>query len=89
MTTESMNKLSRRDFIETGALAAGAPLVIGLGATAFGQASNEIRCAVIGTGGRGRDAHIKSILQIPGVRITAICDISQEALKLALAMFPG
>ncbi len=89
MGTESKSKLSRRDFIETSALAAGAPFVAGLGAAAFGQTSNDIRCAVIGTGGRGRDAHIKSVLQIPGVRITAICDISQQQLQKALAMFPG
>ena len=90
MKTKSESNITRRDFIEAGALAGSAPFVIGLGGNAFaGQASNEIRCAIIGTGGRGRDAHIKSILNIPGVRITAICDISQEALEKALAMFPG
>jgi len=91
MSGSGKSEISRREFVKAGSAAAvGAPVAVSLAGRAFGsQGSNEIRCAVVGTGGRGRDAHIKSILNVPGARVVAICDPSQEALGKALAMFPG
>ncbi len=91
MSGNGKSEISRREFVKAGSAAAvGAPVAVRLAGRAFGsQGSNEIRCAVVGTGGRGRDAHIKSILNVPGARVVAICDPSQKALEAALAMFPG
>jgi len=89
MSTKDKSQVSRREFVKTGSAAAvGAPVALSLAGRAFGaQGSNEIRCAVVGTGGRGRGAHIKSILNVPGARVVAICDPKQAALEEALAMF--
>jgi len=91
MSSHGTSEISRREFVKAGSVAAAyAPVAVSLAGRAFGsQASNEIRCAVVGTGGRGRNAHIKSIFNVPGARVVAICDPSQEALDEALAMFPG
>jgi len=90
MSGNSKSEVSRREFVRTGSAAAlGVPVAVSLAGKAFGsQASNEIRCAVVGTGGRGRNAHIKSLFNVPGARVVAICDPSQESLDMALAMFP-
>ena len=91
MSSNRKSEVSRREFVKAGSVAAvGAPVAASLAGRAFaGQASNEIRCAVVGTGGRGRNAHIKSILNVPGARVVAICDPAQESLDKALAMFSG
>jgi predicted dehydrogenase len=90
MSTNQKTEISRRDFVKTSTVAAaGAPVALSLAGRAFGaQGSNEIRCAVLGTGGRGRRAHIRSIANVPGARVVAICDPRQAALDEALAMFP-
>lgn len=90
MTGKRGAGVSRRQFVRTGAAAAVAAPAVSLAGRAFGsQVTNEIRCAVLGTGGRGRDAHIKSIARVPGARVVAVCDPQQKALELALAMFPA
>ena len=74
MSSKSKSEVTRREFVKTGSAAAlGAPVAVSLVGKAFGsQASNEIRCAVVGTGGRGRNAHIKSIFDVPGARVVAV-----------------
>jgi hypothetical protein len=90
MSTNGKSEISRREFVRAGtAAAAFAPVAVSFAGRAFAnQATNEIRCAVVGTGGRGRGAHIRSILNVPGARVVAICDPKQEALDEAQAMFP-
>ena len=66
---------SRREFIEKLGLGGAALLTGGYTATARGFAANEtINVACIGTGGRCRRL-MQSLQQIPGVRMTAVCDI--------------
>jgi predicted dehydrogenase len=91
MSSHGKSGISRREFVRVGSAAAAlAPVAVSVAGRAFAsQASHEIRCAVVGTGGRGRNAHIKSILNVPGARVVAICDPSRKALDEALAMFPG
>ena len=91
MSSPEKSEISRREFVKTGSVAAvGVPVAVSLTGRAFGnQGTNEIRCAVVGTGGRGREAHIKSILKVQGARVVANCDPSPKALEAALAMFPG
>jgi predicted dehydrogenase len=58
---------SRRTFLTTSA-----------GALAYAQASGrELRVAVLGTGSRGMDL-IRISTKLPGVRISAVCDVSEE-----------
>ncbi|MBX6311837.1 MAG: Gfo/Idh/MocA family oxidoreductase [Isosphaeraceae bacterium] len=77
---------SRRAFLETvGAFGAGA--LLSQAETARGYAANDtIAVGCLGTGGRCR-ALLKSLVQVPNVRIAAVCDIYDrhlnEARKLA------
>ena len=79
---------SRREFLETiggvGAVAAGTLATL---ESARGYAANDtIEVACLGTGGRCRTL-MKSLAQVPGVRIAAVCDIYDlhldEGKKLA------
>jgi predicted dehydrogenase len=67
---------SRRDFLtSTLAASSAALLATGYTATAKGYAANEtINVACIGTGGRCRRL-MESLRTIPGVKITAVCDV--------------
>jgi predicted dehydrogenase len=74
-----MSPLSRRTFLKTSALAAAGAA---LPATSWGQimgASGDVRVAVIGLNGRGRN-HLQSLAKIPGVRVVALCDADTAVL---------
>jgi predicted dehydrogenase len=74
-----MNSFSRRTFLKTSALAAaGAALPVNSWAKALG-ANGDIRVAVIGLNGRGRN-HLSSLAKIPGVRVVALCDADSAVL---------
>src|SRR5439155_24376596 len=64
---------TRRSFL----LAAGA-VVAGSSATAF-AANETLNVGLIGTGGRCRHL-LKSLVKIPGVRVTAISDVRDDAI---------
>ncbi len=71
---------SRREFLERLGLGTAGLLVGGYTATAAGFPKNEtIHVGVIGSGGRARKL-MSSLAAIPGVRITAVCDIYDEHL---------
>ncbi|MEQ8791110.1 MAG: Gfo/Idh/MocA family oxidoreductase [Pirellulaceae bacterium] len=76
-----MNSASnRRQFLAQAG--AGAVLAAGYTATARGFAANEtINIGCIGTGGRCRKL-MQSLPNIEGVRVTAVCDIWDEHLRL-------
>ena len=72
----------RRDFLETVGIGTAGVLAAGYTATANGFPANEtINVGCIGTGGRCRRL-MKSLAQIPGVRIVAVCDIWDHHLQL-------
>lgn len=75
-----MSRSQRRAFLQqTGAFTAAA-LTAGYSATSLGFAANEtLNIGCIGTGGRCRTL-MKSLVKIPGVRITAVCDVWDAAL---------
>jgi predicted dehydrogenase len=74
-----VSSLDRRTFLKTGALAAaGAALPLRSWAQALG-ANSDIRVAVIGLNGRGRN-HLQSLAKIPGVRVVALCDADMAVL---------
>ena len=74
------SRIERREFLGQ-AGAGAAALLAGYTATAKGYAANEtIHVGCIGTGGRCRRL-MESLRQIPGVRITAVCDIWDQHLN--------
>jgi myo-inositol 2-dehydrogenase/D-chiro-inositol 1-dehydrogenase len=70
------SKLTRREVLHGSAAAA-----IGLSLDAR-QNAPSVRCGFVGVGGRGT-ALLQSVLKIPSVEITAICDIDPEHRKRA------
>lgn len=72
-----MSILSRRSFLKasvaTAGIAALPPHARVLGA------NNDVRVAVVGFNGMGK-AHINAYRKIPGVRITALCDVDTRVL---------
>jgi len=59
--------MDRRNFLISSAAALGAS------SSVFGAASDTVRVAVVGIGGRARD-HIAGLIREPNVEIVAICD---------------
>ena len=77
-----MRQHSRRTFLKTSTLAAGA---LAFSARSWGQvmgANGDIRVAVIGLNGRGQN-HVASLSAIKGVRIVALCDPDTTVLARA------
>ena len=78
-----MKTLPRRDFLRRAT--AGATLAfpaLRLGAAGSNQ---DIRLAVIGLGGKGR-AHTRMLLNLPGARLTALCDVDPQRLAEQVAV---
>ncbi len=48
-------------------------------------ANDRVNVAVVGLGGRGQ-AHMKALGELPGVRITALCDVNQAAVERGQAL---
>jgi predicted dehydrogenase len=90
-----MNKLNRRSFLKSTALAgASAAFLPGFAGKAKGQpqagvfariigANDDVRYAVVGFGGRGKD-HIKEMHEVKGTRLVALCDVDQDILNREL-----
>ena len=71
-----MDLNNRRDMLK----AMGAAVTGGFMASSLGYAANEtIQVGIIGTGGRAQ-ALMKALAQIPGVRMTAVCDVWDKHL---------
>lgn len=67
-----MSKLSRRDFIKS-SMIAGATMAVAAPFSKVRGANDDIRFAVVGTGGKG-SGHCRDFSSITGVRIVALCD---------------
>jgi predicted dehydrogenase len=79
---------SRRTFIkQTLAATAALSLPARIYAAAEG-ANSDIRIAGIGFRGRGMD-NLKGLLNVPGVRLTALCDCDQSVLDKGKAFYEG
>ena len=80
-----MEKVSRRRFIKTGAIA-----TIGLGilqnqSRAGESESRKLRIGVVGTGNRGT-SHVNTLLSIDGAEISAVCDLVESKAMNAANM---
>jgi predicted dehydrogenase len=72
-------KTTRRSFLRSSAFAASAlALPVSSWARAVG-ANGDIRVAVIGFNGRGKD-HIQGFRKVKGVRLVALCDVDKKVL---------
>ncbi len=75
---KTSSSLNRRDVLRK-SLYAGTALALPSRSKAAGS-NGDIRVAVIGFNGRGA-GHIKSLEEIPGVRIVALCDVDNNVLQ--------
>jgi len=78
-----MKTPSRRSFLNTAALGTAALFT----ARSWGQvagANGDVRVAVVGLNGRGRD-HLRQLRAVPGVRLAAICDVDTDVLDRTAA----
>jgi myo-inositol 2-dehydrogenase / D-chiro-inositol 1-dehydrogenase len=74
-----MNRLNRKQFLATaGTMAAGAVLTSSWAA----EPSDTLCVGLIGVGSRG-NVHLDKWLQLPGVRVVAICDLQPSHLEAA------
>src|SRR5215469_5611800 len=83
-----MTKIPRRKFIRNSLLAAAALKAWPLTAQTPPKArvigaNGDIRCAVVGFNGRGKD-HIKAFSNMKGVRLVALCDVDSAVLEKEL-----
>ncbi len=78
---------TRRTFLRAASLGAtlAFPAVRRSFAAAGGSPNEAIRLAVIGLGGKGK-GHVKQVLGIKGVRLTALCDVDPERLAAQVAV---
>ncbi len=86
--SQSPGAVSRRAFLKTaGLLSAGAALSPRSWSQVPG-ANEVIRVGVVGINGRGAD-HINEFAKIPGVRVTALCDVDLRVLRVRAEKLPG
>ena len=74
-----MKSLNRRSFLKSTAITAAA---FSLPARSWAQvegSNSDVRVAVVGFRSRGKD-HLSGFAKVPGVRITALCDIDSDVL---------
>jgi predicted dehydrogenase len=93
MRINAMKQLTRRDFLKTSAAAG---LAVGMPSLArAGGTENDVRLALIGlggikipgsVGGRGRQL-LKSFREVPGAKITALCDVDKTVLEDGVKLF--
>jgi len=75
-----MKTFNRRQFLKNSILTAASISVLpGFTRARAGGANGEIRYAVIGFNGRGRD-HLKEMGEVKGTRLVALCDVDRSIL---------
>src|ERR1043166_2588864 len=79
-----MKNLTRRSFIKNTALSAAALSWTAKSWSQVPGANEDIRIAVIGFNGRGRD-HMGGYKKLQGVRIVALCDVDKKVLDNGVA----
>lgn len=74
-----MKKLNRRHFVKN-TIGAGFGLALAHPHSKVLGANEDVRVAVVGINGRG-SSHINGFRRIPGVRVTALCDIDDYVIR--------
>ena len=70
-----MKEINRREFVKTSAVATSAPYVL----PRTDARTDAVRVGVVGLRGRGQD-HLTGFHALPGVEVTAICDVDDEVI---------
>jgi hypothetical protein len=87
-----MKKISRRSFIrQSTTVAAGIGVAATLPSSTWARpvgANNDIRVAIVGLGGKGRD-HVKTFKAMKGVRVVALCDPDRKRMGKAVELLEG
>ena len=86
-----MSPINRRTFLKTTALAAGAGLASQLTRSVWANpvgASSDVRLGILGLRSKGAD-HLKRLMETPGARVVALCDVDPRILSQALEGFKG
>ncbi|HXQ79871.1 MAG TPA: Gfo/Idh/MocA family oxidoreductase [Opitutaceae bacterium] len=81
-----MSPVSRRTFLKTSALAAGAGIASRLTRSVWADpvgAGDAVRIGVIGLHNKGGD-HLKQLQELPGARVVALCDVDPQILSHAI-----
>jgi predicted dehydrogenase len=78
-----MSDLNRREFMKKGSAAAAGAAALSNVSAVQAQAKDIIRIGVVGVGDRGTGT-VKTLMDIPGVEIPAICDINEENLARSI-----
>jgi predicted dehydrogenase len=89
--TSAMALINRRTFLKTSALAAGAGLASRLTRSAWADpvgAGADVRIGIIGLRNKGGD-HLKRLLDMPGARVVALCDVDPRILSQAVEGLKG
>ncbi|HEY0944775.1 MAG TPA: Gfo/Idh/MocA family oxidoreductase [Opitutaceae bacterium] len=79
-----MSPFSRRQFLQTTALAATGLALSARSRAQVSGANSDVRVAVVGLNGRGKN-HLSTLRALPGVRIAAICDVDTAVLDRTAA----
>lgn len=74
-------KLNRRKFFKSALVAGAAPVI--LPRSTWAGANDRIQAACVGLNGRGMD-HLRSLQELPGVTVRALCDVDERVLARAL-----
>ena len=83
---DNMTYANRRDFMKKSTVTAAAALVSGPmieTARAKNKANDTINVAVVGIRNRGI-AHIREFIEIPNVRVAALCDVDERLFPKAI-----
>ncbi len=75
-----MKNINRRSFIKSAAMGAAAASLPARSWSQVAGANSDIRLGVVGFRGRGGD-HIRGLGRVPGVRLTALCDVDSSVLE--------
>lgn len=81
-------ELTRRDFIKTAGIGVITAPYIAKSAWAQTPPSDQIRHAIIGTGGMGRN-HVKTFANTKGCDLVALCDVDPQQLGKAVKDLPN
>ena len=78
---------TRRDFLKTGATAAGGIMAatMGLESCVHAAGNDLFRIGLIGCGGRGTGAAAQALKADPNARLVAMCDVFSDRLEKSLA----
>src|SRR3954468_4693798 len=83
-----MTSLTRRRFLKNSALVVGAGIAVSPWQSVWAQpkgANDALRIAIIGLNTKGT-AHLKQLLELPDVRIAALCDLDSTFIERAKSL---